>query len=176
MLFSQVWLNESWTSTFENLFLVNIHKHIHEVFFKTKLFQEIQKSKLWFKNQRSSRNCSVSFCILLYHSVGTTGMLAFTQVSCSNRPCYPPYPTSGYQWTWSRKFILALSIVSQSTVNSYILASPYFLLFHSHPHFFETAGSSPQLATAPSDLSQPRGFLNTALLVPSQTAFLPKVH
>lgn len=48
--------------------------------------------------------------------------------------------------------------------------------FHSHPHFFETAGSSPQLATAPSDLSQPRGFLNTALLVPSQTAFLPKVN
>lgn len=117
-----------------------------------------------------------SSAILLSHSQCFQNMLAFTQVSCTNRPCYPPYPTSGYQWTWSRKFILALSIVSQSTVNSYILASPYFLLFHSHPHFFETAGSSPQLATAPSDLSQPRGFLNTALLVPSQTAFLPKVN
>lgn len=82
----------------------------------------------------------------------------------------PIHPTSGYQQTWPHKFMLALSIVSQSMVNSYILASPYFLLLHSCPHLFETAGSSLQLATAPPDLPQSSGFLNTALLVSSQTA------
>lgn len=151
----------------KSLFFVNTHKHIHEVFLKTQnCSKKFRSQKLWIKNQRSSRNCSGS---LLYHSVGTWGKPAFTQVSCTNRPCHPPYPTSGYQRNWSPKFTLALSIVSQSMVNSYILASPYFLL-QSCLHLFETAGSSLQLATAPPDLSQPRGLFNTALLVSSQTA------
>lgn len=142
MLFSQVQLNESWTSTFEKLFFVNTHKHIHEVFLKTQNCSK--KPKLWIKTQRSSRNCSaISLCWYLRNASFHTGFM-------HQQALLPPiHPTSGYQQTWLHKFMLALSIVPQSMVNSYILASPYFLLLHSCPHLFETAGSSLQLATAP---------------------------